>query len=79
MPKKKSTSKKKTTASKKKAKGYKDLTIFEQGKLHSLKGSLIEKDMKKRIAKADAKVGVKKLVAKKAAARKKAAAKKKKK
>ena len=50
--------------SKKKSKGYDDLTIFEKGRLHSLKGSLIEKDMADRISKADAKVGVKKLVRK---------------
>ena len=50
---------------KKKRKGYDDLTIFEQGRLHSLKGSLIEKDMADRMSKADAKVGVKKLVRKK--------------
>ena len=49
----------------KKRKGYDDLTIFEQGKLHSIKGGLIEKDMKDKMDKADAKVGVKKLIRKK--------------
>ena len=61
----------KNRASEKKRKNYDDLTIFEQGKLHSLKGSLIETDMQNRMDRVDAKVALEKLKRKKAKERKK--------
>ncbi len=56
---------------KKKKKGYKELSNIEQGKLHSLKGKLTGRDLKKRIAEVNAKVALEKLKRKKARQRKK--------